>query len=272
MNVLSYFDGISCGQLALNRANIGYENYFASEIDGYALWVTKKHFTNTIQLGNCINVRILDETKPKHFFLENVVMSKKNRDIISSYLGVQPIKINSNLVSAQNRQRYYWSNIEGITQPEDRNIYFKDIIEIGAIDRNDLYLIDEQFWLGTDVERCVNDGINLVSFSEQRTEEAKRIRRESIAKYGKDFSPRRAKELIARKDGKINCLTTSCSRKEHTILDEQFNYRKLTPLEFERCQTLPDNYTKGLSDIQRYKVVGNGWTVDAIAHQLKNIA
>ena len=109
------------------------------------------------------------------------------------------------------------------------------------------------------------------AMTERRTEEAKRIRREHQQKYGKDFSPRRGKELVPRKDEKMNCLTATYSLKEHTILDNQLKYRKLTPIECERLQTLPDNYTEGISNSQRYKALGNGWTVDVITHLFKGI-
>jgi site-specific DNA-cytosine methylase len=109
------------------------------------------------------------------------------------------------------------------------------------------------------------------AFTERRTEEAKMIRREYQKKYGRDFSPRRGKEMVLRNDGKMNCLTATYSMKEHTLLDEKINYRKLTPIECERLQTVPDNYTDCVSNSQRYKMLGNGWTVDVIAHIFKNI-
>ena len=157
MNVLSLFDGMSCGQIALNKADINIDNYYASEIDEYAIKVTQKNYPNTIQLGSVVDVkgtdlpkidlliggspcqgfsfagkqlnfedersklffeyvRILKETKPKYFLLENVRMKKEYQDVISSALGVEPILINSNLVSAQERKRLYWTNISNITQ------------------------------------------------------------------------------------------------------------------------------------------------------------
>lgn len=84
--------------------------------------------------------------------------------------------------------------------------------------------------------------------------------------YGKDFSPRRAKELVARGDGKMNCLTATFSIKEHALIDEKLYYRKLTPVECERLQTVEDNYTNHVSNAQRYKMLGNGWTVNVIKH------
>src|SRR5574344_15209 len=162
MNVLSLFDGMSCGQMALNRVGIKYDNYFASEIDKYAIKVTQHNFPNTIQLGDVTKikscdlpkidllmggspcqgfsfsgkqlnfndprsklffefVRLVNECQPKYWLLENVVMKKEFEQVISNHLNVEPIKINSSLVSAQNRERLYWANFN-IEQPEDKNI------------------------------------------------------------------------------------------------------------------------------------------------------
>jgi len=205
MNVLSLFDGMSCGQQALERAGIKVDNYFASEIDKYAIQVTMANYPNTKQLGSVVDLngfdlpkidlliggspcqsfsfagkrkgmstkdeqeiltlehylqlkeegfefegqsylfweymRLLNETKPKYFLLENVKMSKKWKDILSKAIGVEPILINSNLVSAQNRQRLYWTNIglnpvglygdlqSIIEQPQDKGILLKDILQ-----------------------------------------------------------------------------------------------------------------------------------------------
>ena len=311
MNVLSLFDGISCGQLALNRAGIKYNSYFASEIDKHAIKVTQENFPNTIQLGDVTEikisvlptidlliggspcqgfsfagkqlnfsdprsklffefVRLLKECAPKYFMLENVKMKKEYQDIISHNLGVSPIQINSALVSAQNRVRLYWTNIPNITQPVDKGIVLSDILETGVVDRDKSYCIDANYWKGTTLEQYINKSRRQIVFTERRTEEAKLIRKEFKKKYGKDFSPRRAKELVPRKDNKSNCLTTSLT-KEHILLDESYNFRKLTPLECERLQTVPDNYTKSISNTQRYRALGNGWTVDVIAHIFKGL-
>src|SRR5210317_2590759 len=181
MNVLSLFDGMSCGQIALNRLGIKYYNYYAAEIDKYAIEVTKKNFPNTIHLGDVTKikaedlepidlmmggspcqgfsfagrqlnfndprsalffefVRLLKECKPKYFLLENVRMKKEYQDVITKHLGVEPIMINSALVSAQNRVRLYWTNIPNITQPQDKNLMLKDILEfkenIGTLLKN----------------------------------------------------------------------------------------------------------------------------------------
>ena len=328
INVLSLFDGISCGQLALQRAGIPVNKYFASEIDTHAMKVAMNNFPNTIQLGDVKNitygekhervgihnsnyghfldihlliggspcqgfsfagkqlnfedprsklffeyVRILKEIRVHNpnilFLLENVKMKKEYQDLISEQLGVQPIEINSSRVSAQNRKRLYWTNIPNVTQPEDKNILLPSILESGVSDRDKSYCLDANYFKGTSLEQYFSKARRQVVFTERRTEEAKRIRREYQKLHKKDFSPRRSKELVPREDDKCNCITTSLT-KEHILLDEVGKFRMLTPLECERLQTLPDNYTAGISNTQRYKAIGNGWTVDVIAHILKH--
>ena len=311
MRVLSLFDGMACGLQALEQAGISVSEYHAFEIDKYAIQIAKKNHPEIIHHGDVCGadwnefkgfdlviagspcqgfsfagkqlafddprsklffkfVDALNAIKPKYFLLENVKMKKEYLDIISQHVGVEPVLINSALVSAQNRQRYYWSNIP-ITQPEDKGVLLKDIIEFGVVDRDKSYCIDANYWKGTTVEQYINKKRRQIAFTERRTEEAKRIRREFMQKHGKDFSPRRGKELVARKDGKMNCLTATYSLKEHTLIDEKLYYRKLTPIECERLQTLPDNYTEGVSNTQRYRMLGNGWTVSVIEHIFKKI-
>jgi DNA (cytosine-5)-methyltransferase 3A len=308
--VLSLFDGISCGQIALNRAKIKYKNYFASEIDKNAINVTQHNYPDTIQLGDVTKInfkslpkihlliggspcqgfsisgkqlafndprsklffefiKAIKELQPKYFFLENVKMKKEYENIITEFLGVNPIEINSALVSAQNRKRLYWTNIPNITQPQDKHIFLRDILEKDVTDN--LFAIPDKYWKGTNIENYIAQSEKPVALTERRTEEAKRIRKEYQKKYGRDFCPRRGKELVVRKDSKMNCLTSTYSIKEHTVIDEKGFYRKLTPIECERLQTVPDNYTKILSNSQRYKALGNGWTVDVIAHIFKGI-
>lgn len=350
MNVLSLFDGMSCGQIALNRIGVKPTVYYAAEIDEAAITVTKDNYPNTVHLGDVtkwyewpidwasIDLLIggspcqgfsfagkqlaFDDPRSKLFFvfldilsylklvnpkvkfmLENVKMKKEHLAVITEKLGVEPVFINSALVSAQNRQRFYWCNWP-VSQPEDKGIMLADIIEIGITDRDKSFCIDANYWKGGNVEQYINksrrqivfmhqtgrgnnpggaralDGKTpclsanswqhnnhlVTAFTERRTEEAKRIRREYKQLYGRDFSPRRAKELVAREDGKMNCLTATYSIKEHTLIDEKLYYRKLTPIECERLQTVPDNYTAAVSNTQRYRMLGNGWTVDVIAH------
>jgi DNA (cytosine-5)-methyltransferase 3A len=182
LKVLSLFDGLSCGQIALNKIGITPDTYYASEIDKYCIQVTQKNYPNTIQLGSIIDlkteslpridllfggspcqsfssagngkgfdgksglfweyVRVLNETQPTFFLLENVVMKKEWEDIITEALGVKPIKINSRTVSAQNRPRLYWTNIPNVSIPEDKGIVLKDIIETD-IPENSSYLIKQ---------------------------------------------------------------------------------------------------------------------------------
>mgnify|MGYP006170460021 CR=1 FL=1 len=336
INVLSLFDGISCGQVALEKLGIEVDNFFASEIDKFPIQVTQENFPHTVQLGDVTQwkgwdlpnidliiggspcqgfsfagkqlnfedprsklffdfVDIVNHFKPKYFLLENVMMKQDYQKIISEYLGVEPILINSNLVSAQNRKRLYWTNIPNVEQPQDKEILLKDIVEEGVDEsyvlngkweiwweKNKSFQISKKYSaINPDKAICMtarqyanwNGTFITIPFAmtERRTEEAKRIRREHQQKYGKDFSPRRGKELVPRNDEKMNCLTATYSLKEHTILDNQLKYRKLTPIECERLQTLPDNYTSVISNSQRYKALGNGWTVDVIKHIFKNM-
>jgi len=277
MNVLSLFDGISCGQIALNRAGIKYDKYFASEIDKNAIKITQSNYPNTIQLGDVTKVfakdlpkidlliggspcqsfstagkqegfngksglfyeylRLLQETSPKYFLLENVGMKKEWEEIISNLLNVKPILINSKLVSAQTRKRLYWTNILNVTQPQDKNLAFKDI--------KDNNIINYEFW------------------SEDR-----------LKKFHNKEYIRKDTYKIINDDDKVPCLTV---RGGHGGSDEpkcffENKIRRFSPLEFERLQTLPDNYTNcGLSNNIRRGAIGNGWTVDVIAHIFKNI-
>jgi site-specific DNA-cytosine methylase len=260
MNVLSLFDGMSCGRIALERAGVPVTTYFASEVDKWAIAVSKENYPDTKHIGDVTQVkagelpqidlliggspcqgfsfagkqlnfddprsklffefvRLLKETKPRYFLLENVRMKKEFQDIISEQLGVQPVAINSSLLSAQNRYRLYWTNIPNVTQPDDRGILLKDIIECGEVDRDKSHCIDANYFKGG----------NLKSYFEKHR-----------------------RQLVFNN----NMLT---------------DYRKLSPVECERLQTVPDNYTSVVSNTQRYRMLGNGWTVDVISHILKNI-
>ncbi len=179
-------------------------------------------------------VRAMEEAKPKWFLLENVKMSKEHENRISEILGVKPILINTNLVSAQNRQRLYWTNIPNVTQPEDRGILLKDILEPD----NGAYPLSKRHY------------------------EA----------FIKSYPSWKESPL----DGKSKPLLASyyrqppyCPYVKSEVTES--GYRRLTPVECERLQNVPDNYTEGVSASARYKALGNGWTVDVIAHILKNI-
>lgn len=345
MNVLSLFDGMSCGQIALERAAIKVDNYFASEIDKHAIKVTMANYPNTIQLGSVVDikgidlpqidlliggspcqgfsfagkqlnfndersklffeyVRLLHELKPRNFLLENVKMKREHELVISKYMDVAPLEINSALLSAQCRERLYWTNINqkpyglfgdmftDIPQPKDKGLKLKDIIESGFVDRDKAYCIDANYYKGTNLNQYKNKSRRQIvfeaknkknvvvdlgisppfSFYECRTELGKESRRIAKQKTGKDTTKRSKehKEYRPLLSQKANCLVTVDNPMNY-IIDENYNYRKLTPLECERLQTVPDNYTNHVSDSQRYKMLGNGWTVDVIAHILNHI-
>lgn len=280
--VLSLFDGTSAGRVALERAGLKVARYYASEIDPAAIQVAMNNYPDTIQLGSVERirgedlpkidlimggspcqgfsisgigggfsdprsalfweyVRLVKECKPKWFLLENVRMKVAYLDIISDALGVQPISINSNLLTAQNRLRFYWTNIPGVDQPEDENVVLSDIIENGVVDREKAHCLDASYYKGGDWEWYMRKKRRQVVFPDQ---DALRL----------------ALSLYKPKPGD---MTKEDMRRVKT--------RLLTPLECERLQTLPEGYTEGPSNMQRYKMIGNGWTVDVIAHILKKI-
>ena len=279
-------------------------------------------------------VRLLEETKPKYFLLENVRMKQEYQDVISEHLGVKPIMINSSLLSAQNRVRLYWTNIPNIEQPEDKGIVLKDVLEggvsvKGAAKRNQVTKrgIEAQLNIRKDdksncvvaswphkLNGCVEyRPCELKEFNKDSTchhaatatdikgnESIKRVYADSgksptlntcgggnthakvlcgawRGRYIKDGKRQDHKGSVAgkteqrleiRQDGKTNTLTTV--QKDNVVVTPP-TYRKLTPMECERLQTVPDNYTEGVSNTQRYKMLGNGWTVDVIAHILKGM-
>lgn len=268
INVLSLFDGISCGRVALERAGIPVNKYYACEIDKYAIQISHKNYPDIIQLGSVTDidwtddkfkdidlilagspcqgfsragaglnfsdprsqlffdfVEALEIIKPKYFLLENVKMKQEWSDIISSYVGCEPVEINSALVSAQNRRRLYWSNLP-VTQPEDKGIYLKDIVLEDALPVaiHNIYggFSEDTVRVFTDKSptiRTPSGGGNIPSFvldkalpmtfTESRTDGAKEIRRRVRKETGKDFSPRRDKVVVPRVDGKANCVTAT---------------------------------------------------------------
>jgi len=456
MKVMSLFDGMSCGQIALKKLGAKVDTYYASEIDKYAIKVAKENFPNIVHLGdvttidgnkfnnqidlliggspcqgfsksgNRLNfddprsklffefVRILRQCKPKYFMLENVVMNKESRDIISEYLGVEPIEINSNLVSAQSRRRLYWTNIPNVTVPKDKGIVIKDILEDnGVADMvinqgkqlqkadikkshclmardykgfgnqgmtgirlkdnpvvskdglnhvgNEIEIVKvrkhevdikslqtvlryhrvrianltisqvayycnvpqtkAEHWFRTDSSFSIPDEDNWLSLKE-----CLGITTDQFDKSITEFEYREGvfeqSARVYHVDGKAPTLTSTLASKQkvyipldkvesknglilkghaelngHDVLKRVYDkngksptlntcgggnrepkislgdkqWRKLTPLECERLQTVPDNYTSSVSNTQRYKMLGNGWTVDVIAHIFKNI-
>lgn len=293
MKVLSLFDGMSCGQLALQRAGIKVDRYFASEIDKYAIQVTQKNFPDTIQLGDVTEVssvdlpeidlliggspcqgfsfagkqlnfddprsklffefvRLLKELRPSYFLLENVKMKKEYQDVITEHLGVEPIEINSNLVSAQNRRRLYWTNIPGVGQPEDKGKILKDIIENGYTDRLKSLAITTRI-AGATLKRYIEKSHHQIIFMG------------NVNPSGKGQNGG-----VYHIEGLSPTLTTNKGEGIKIAVDHK-HWRKLTPIECERLQTVPDNYSSGVSNSQRYRMLGNGWTVDVISHIFKNI-
>lgn len=318
MRVLSPFDGISCGRVALERAGIKVEAYHASEIDKYAIQITQKNYPSTIQLGDVkeikgldnidlliggspcqgfsfagkqLNfddersklffeyVRILNEIKPKYFLLENVKMKKEFQDVITQYLGVEPIMINSSLVSAQTRQRLYWTNIPNVQQPQDKGILLKDIIlsDVEPVVLRNLYggfneTAVRVFENKSPTLRTAAGGGHIPSFvkknlllSEQAIEymnrQVKDGRNHWDFKHHSDISNDKSSTVVANFFKGV----------PYNVFKDWDCIRKFDPIECERLQTLPDNYTHGISNTQRYRSIGNGWTVDVITHILSFI-
>ena len=374
ITVLSLFDGISCGQVALERAGIPIEVYYASEIDKYAIQVTQKNYPNTIQLGDITKidfskfigkidlliggspcqdlsiagarkglsgersglfykfVEALETIKPKYFLLENNVgMPQEAYEEISKLMGCYPIEINSSLVSAQNSKRYYWTNIGdknynlfgfptcAIPQPKNKKIILKDVLEEicepiifqiprgyneGGLKRGKCHTLTTSRWQ--------DNNLLLIPYSQKKYEEfaeEKGFIPEMFNPYNKQeireksptlttqcntqtssstvllFQPIRLQEYEKSKGqaqrvysikGKSVVLNANGGGQggktglyKIDLPNGEYIIRKLTPVECERLQTLPDNYTEGISNSQRYKCIGNGWTVDVIAHIFK---
>ena len=247
-------------------------------------------------------VRMVEGVKPKYFLLENVRMKKEYLQIITDMLGVEPIFINSALVSAQSRQRYYWTNISGIQQPEDRGIVLRDILEtepnpefyhgqksIEYMERGnekwqqagkrraDLYEQTADKEKSFTITENWHKGVPYNYFKETKVVTGGAFRGRAYDKDGKRMDrdgssvANKTKQMLElRKDYKSNAITTV--GKDSVAVNEDLTWRKLTPLECERLQTVPDNYTEGVSNTQRYKMLGNGWTVEVIKHILGNMA
>ena len=199
-------------------------------------------------------------------------MKKEWLDIITQYMGVEPTMINSNLVSAQNRVRYYWTSIPNVEQPENKKIYLKDILENGVCDRDKSYCIDVNYFKGTNLRGYFEKNRRQLIFDETKKTQS------FINKKHGTLSYKKAVTQLRGIDKKSNTVTTSgqsISNSGSTNLMYKYNdvigFRPLTPIECERLQTVPDNYTEGVSKTQRYKMLGNGWTVDVIAHVFKGL-
>lgn len=312
MNVLSLFDGISCGQLALERTNIKVDSYYASEINQNCIQLTQRHFPNTIQLGDvckidnnvlktlpkidlliagspCQNlsragngmglkgdesklfyeyVRVLKWIKENNnpnikFLLENVEMKNSNKEIISNELKTQPILINSKLVSAQNRPRLYWCNFD-VDLPNDKNIKLKDILideDIDLVEKNGLKF---------DI-RLSEKSMNLVFIHNNQIAVKQATKQGFIYALDGDginlqfpTSKTRRGRVIKQKSSTLDRQCDCCVLINDVI-------RKLNINELEKLQTLPVDYTIGFSENERKSMIGNGWTVDVIAHIFKNL-
>ena len=304
MNVLSLFDGMSCGQIALDQLGIKVNKYYASEIDKYAIAVAKENYPNTIHVGDITQldpkdfknidlilagspcqgfsfagkqlafddprsalffefIRLLKAIKPKYFLLENVRMKQQYLDVITQQVSecypehqgndlfdskIEPILINSSLLSAQSRQRLYWTNIPNVRQPEDLGIVLKDILE------------DE-------VEKHYLAGKNLIENYQGGNQLNPNYKSQANTIHDKN---KKSGAICAGTHGYANGYVETKPIKVGMNI-ENLSWRKLTPLECERLQTVPDNYTASVSDTQRYKMLGNGWTVGVIAHILTNM-
>ena len=358
MIVLSLFDGISCGRLALERAGIPVEKYYASEIDKYAIQISQKNYPDNIALGDVTKWRewdidwssidlliggspcqtfsnagtrtgfegksglfytyleILNHLKSVNpnikFLLENVKMKSEWRDEITRCMGVEPVLINSALVSAQQRNRYYWCNWQ-VEQPQDKHIVLRDILLSG----NGVSVINQ----GKDIKNLTDKSYCLMARDSKgfgNQEMTGVLVPVNLKTYCRNFGTKG--KIMTAEDEKTQCLTSSMgtgggnvpvvaepirigqigkggqgqriySVKGKSVSlnangggqgaktglykidlpDGDYIVRKLLPVECERLQTLPDNWTEGVSATQRYKQIGNGWTVDVIAHIFSTI-
>jgi len=346
-NVLSLFEGMGCGRLALDRIGVDYGNYYASEIDSSCLKVVRYNFPDTVQLGDVRGVkgsdlpeidlliggspcqgfslagrqlnfedpqsilffefvRLLKECKPKWFLLENVKMAKESLDIITKCLRAYPLLINSSLVSAQNRERYYWTNIPVADVPKDRGLLIEDILEDavpkkyflsdvalkkikrhgngswGNAKSNTIHAgyykpggRDQQYVLGAVTLRNRGLGKQPELGGTDKANCLTGVQSDSMV-ITHNLQPRSGKGKggkgpLSKKDGKSYCLKPDTGQ----CIEKGLAIRRFTPLECERLQTVPDNFTLygreesgkvvKMSDTSRYKMLGNGWTVDIIS-------
>jgi len=342
MNVLSLFDGMSCGQIALERAGIKVDNYYASEIDKFAIQVTQKNYPNTKHIGDVTKVkgidfpkidliiagspcqgfsfagkqlafedprsvlffefiRILKECRKLNpnikFLLENVRMKKEYEKVITDFVGVQPQMICSSIFTAQQRKRLYWSNISTIKRldnldytnfclPNDKGLKLIDIlensknkfaVEVSKQKRNGTHILESAFTGKSNslTTFAHNSMVGIFPIDDSfylNDDQVKKSKKYKQAKTFKTGNSRGSMPFPNNLNWKSLCLTTTNGgSRVVNFVDDGFGVRRLIPIEWERLQTVPENYTDCVSNSQRYRMLGNGWTVDVIAHIFKNI-
>ena len=287
--VLSLFDGMSCGQIALNKTGISYGKYYASEIDKHAIKVTQHNYQNTIQLGSVTDikgtdlakvdlliggspcqgfsfagkqlnfedprsklffefVRLKKECNPKYFLLENVPMKKEFEQVITEHLQVEPVRINSNVFSAQDRKRSYWTNIPLNKIPDACDVCIKDIVGFESKIPQESDIIDE-------VKKYTSRDFQ-ISISKNGRIRPHRcdVKKSGISEVGTLVNP------------SDKCVTIIASHAPKTYKSNPFEIYELSQKECEQIQTVPIGYTSVVSEKQAKKMLGNGWTVDVIAH------
>lgn len=305
MNILSLFDGISCARVALDVAGIPVDKYYSCEIEKNAIKVSKKNYPDIISLGSVIDfqkdmikepidlliggspcqdlsiakkhrkglegdrsslfyeyVRIKNEINPKYFILENVAsMKKEDKDIISGIMGCEPVMFNASLVSAQTRKRYFWTNIQ-FDLPEDRGILLKDILQPDAE-------VDEKM-----VNKEGKAYVLTASYSGACEKNSVEKKQRTMVKVGYIGNSNSQANRVYSTEGKSVTLSANgggLGAKTGLYEMNTKQIRKLTPIECERLQSLPDNYTEGIAMTNRYKCLGNAFNVEVVSHILKQI-
>jgi len=361
LNVLSLFDGMSCGQIALDQLGIPIEKYYASELDKFAIKVTQHNYPHTIQLGDVTNWRdwkidwseidliyggspcqgfsfagkqlAFDDPRSKLFFvfveiinhikkvnpnvkflLENVRMKQEYLDIISEHMGVQPVKINSALLSAQNRVRYYWTNIAELDQPEECGLVIADIFNINIVNKKQNKILMTKFNFKVKVRKNYIDTVELGKYLRSfknktineiakycevpktkaehwfrldssfaiptpeawiKLKELLNITTDKFDKQINEFEIKNNTYDMAKRiyhiDGKHPTLTTLTGGGQRKTITNGKDLFYLTPEHAEALQTVPIKYTCTVSDRQRYRMLGNGWTIEIIKHIFKNL-